>query len=127
MPGTKPSGTRSLRQRAGDAAEDAAARHLESCGLRVLERQVAYREGELDLVCRDGEVLVFVEVRLRRHPRFGDGAASVDHAKRKRLALAAQHYLISRWGSRLPACRFDVVSVDAGGTIEWIRDAFTLD
>lgn len=123
----KPGATRSPRQRAGDAAETQAARHLEAHGLALLDRNVRYREGELDLVCRDGDVVVFVEVRLRRHASFGGGAASVDFFKRKRLVLAAQHYLISHWGSRLPACRFDVVGVDASGTIEWIRDAFALD
>ncbi|MEG0820698.1 MAG: YraN family protein [Burkholderiaceae bacterium] len=123
----QPGDTRSPRQRAGDATEDQAARHLQAQGLALLDRQVRYREGELDLVCRDGDVLVFVEVRLRRHAGFGGGAASVDFFKRQRLIRAAQHYLISHWGSRLPACRFDVVSVDASGTIEWIRDAFALD
>lgn len=121
-----PGGTRTSRQLAGDAAEAAAARHLEAHGLKLLDRNVRYREGELDLVCRDGQAVVFVEVRLRRHAGFGDGAASVDFAKRQRLVRAAQHYLISHWGSRLPACRFDIVSVDANGTIEWIRDAFAL-
>lgn len=118
---------RSPRQQAGDAAEATAARHLEAHGLVVLERQVRFREGELDLVCRDGHTLVFVEVRLRRNPRFGGAAASVDRAKQQRLVRAAQHYLLNHWGSRFPACRFDVVSLDADGTIEWHRDAFTPD
>lgn len=120
-------GPRTARQLAGDAAEAAAAAHLEARGLRVVARQVRFREGELDLVCRAGATLVFVEVRLRSHPGYGSGAASVTAAKQQRLIRAAQHYLISHFGSRLPACRFDVVSVDADGTIEWIPNAFALD
>lgn len=120
-------GSRTSRQRAGDAAEAAAAAYLEAHGLKVLARQVRFREGELDLVCRAGATLVFVEVRLRRSARFGGGVASVDPAKQQRLIRAAQHYLISHCGSRLPACRFDVVSLDADGTIEWIPNAFALD
>lgn len=117
-------GPRTPRQLAGDAAEGAAAAYLESHGLRVIARQVRFREGEIDLVCRDGASLVFVEVRLRSSARFGGAAASVTAAKQQRLIRAAQHYLLSHHGSRLPACRFDVVSVQADGTIEWIPDAF---
>lgn len=122
-----PARPRTPRQQAGDAAEAAAAAHLEARGLRVVARQVRFREGELDLVCRAGETLVFVEVRLRSDARYGSGAASVTAAKQQRVVRAAQHYLLGHFGSRLPACRFDVVSVGADGTIEWIPNAFALD
>ncbi|HET9023841.1 MAG TPA: YraN family protein, partial [Burkholderiaceae bacterium] len=58
-------GVRTPKQRAGAAAEDAAARHLSASGCRVLARNARYREGELDLVVRERDVVVFVEVRLR--------------------------------------------------------------
>jgi putative endonuclease len=117
-------GVRTPRQRAGAAAEDAAARHLLAAGCQLLARNARYREGELDLVVRDGELVVFVEVRLRAGMRFGGAAASVDAFKQKRLARAAQHWLAAQFGDRWPPCRFDVVSVAGDGTIEWIRDAF---
>ena len=124
---SRATGVRTPRQRAGAAAEDAAARHLQKQGLTVLERNLRFRGGELDLVCREGASLVFVEVRLRRDARYGGAAASVDTFKQRRLAYAAQLYLLERFGSRPPPCRFDVVAFSADGTIEWIRDAFAVD
>ena len=120
----RPTGVRTPKQRAGDAAEDAAARHLSAHGCTLIERNVRYPEGELDLIARERELIVFVEVRMRRSGAFGGAAASVDRHKQKRLTRAAQHWLLERYGERWPACRFDVVTVAGDGTIEWIRDAF---
>ncbi len=124
--GTAPraTGVRTPKQRAGAAAEDAAERHLCASGCRVLARNARYREGELDLVVRERDVVVFVEVRLRASERYGGALASVDVYKQKRLARAAQRWLAEHYGERWPACRFDVVTVDGSGTIDWIRDAF---
>ncbi len=97
--------------------------HLQAAGLHLLARNVACRAGELDLVMREGTVLVFVEVRARRSRQFGGAAASVDLNKQRRLVRAAQHYLQHRWQGPIPACRFDVVAVD-GEDIDWMRDAF---
>lgn len=129
-------GVRTPRQRAGDAAEQAACDRLVADGCRILARNVRYREGELDIVAQDGATVVFVEVRLRNDTRFGGAAASVDHFKRRRLVRAAQHYLAQNFGgsaaagaprraAALPPCRFDVITADAGGVDEWIRDAFS--
>jgi putative endonuclease len=117
-------GVRTPKQRAGAAAEDAAQRHLSASGCRVLARNARYRDGELDLVVRERDVVVFVEVRLRADERFGGALASVDVFKQKRIARAAQRWLAEHFGERWPACRFDVVTVDGNGTIDWIRDAF---
>lgn len=120
------SGVRTPKQRAGDAAEQAACAHLAANGCRIVARNVRYREGELDIVALDQGVLVFVEVRLRSDVRFGGAGASVGGFKRRRIVRAAQHYLVERYGAgrKLPACRFDVIGSDASGAIEWIRDAF---
>ena len=118
--------TRTPKQRAGDAAEDADARHLIAAGCRIVARNARYRDGEVDLVARERDLLVFVEVRMRVSERFGGAAVSVDSLKQKRIARAAQHWLLREFGERWPACRFDVVTVDGGGTIEWIRDAFQM-
>lgn len=127
MPPTASSGNvpRTPKQRAGDAAEDAAAKHLAAAGCRIVARNARYRDGEVDLVARERDVLVFVEVRMRSSSRFGGAAVSVDSFKRKRVLRAAQHWLFAQYGERWPACRFDVVTVDGNGTIEWIRDAFS--
>jgi len=118
------SGVRTPKQRAGAAAEAAAERLLLEAGCRVLARNARFREGELDLVVHDRDQVVFVEVRLRADARYGGAVASVDAFKRKRLARAAQRWLATHYGERWPACRFDVVTVDGNGRIEWIRDAF---
>jgi putative endonuclease len=118
--------TRTPKQRAGDAAEDAAAKHLVASGCRIVARNARYRDGEVDLVARERDVLVFVEVRMRGSLRFGGAAVSVNSLKQKRIARAAQHWLFGEYGERWPACRFDVVTVDGSGTIEWIRDAFQM-
>ncbi len=115
---------RTPKQRAGDAAESAAARHLIAHGCVLVARNARYPEGELDLIMRERDVLVFVEVRMRSSRAYGGPAGSVDRFKQKRLLRAAQHWLLQHCGERWPACRFDVVSVDGDGTIEWIRDAF---
>ena len=115
---------RTPKQRAGDAAEEAAAKHLAAAGCRIVARNARYRDGEVDLVARERDVLVFVEVRMRVSSRFGGAAVSVNSLKQKRIARAAQHWLFANHGERWPACRFDVVTVDGNGTIDWIRDAF---
>lgn len=126
QPAPRAAGVRTPKQRAGAAAERAAERHLVAAGCLVLDRNARYREGELDLVVRERDLVVFVEVRMRTGELYGGAAASVDVFKQKRLARAAQRWLAERCGERWPACRFDVVAVDAGGRIEWIRDAFAV-
>lgn len=117
---------RTPKQRAGDAAEDAAAQYLDAAGCRIVGRNARYRDGEVDLIAREREVLVFVEVRMRSSTRFGGAAVSVQARKQHRITRAAQHWLFANFGERWPACRFDVMTVDRDGTIEWIRNAFTV-
>ena len=107
----------------GREAEERAARHLERHGLRVIERNFRVRGGEIDLICRDGKVLVFVEVRLRSRSDFGGAAASITTSKQRRIILAAQHYLA---GKADCDCRFDCVLIE-GERLEWLKDAFTAD
>lgn len=115
------------RQTLGRAAEEAAARFLERAGLAVAERNVRFAEGEIDLVCRDAGVVVFVEVKCRRLGWDEAPAAAVSRQKQRRLTRLAQHYLKRR---RLEGirCRFDVVSVtqDARGALDvrHVRSAF---
>lgn len=98
------------RQILGRAAEEAAAGCLARAGLRIVERNVRFAHGEIDLVCRDGDVWVFVEVKCRRRGWDDGPGAAVSPAKQRRLLRLAEHYLKSRRldGQR---CRFDVVAV----------------
>lgn len=114
----------------GARAEALARARLERAGLRSLAANVRFRGGEIDLVMRDGATVVFVEVRYRRCAAFGDGAASVDRRKRRRIALAARLYLAGRPDLASAACRFDVVTLAGPAlspAIEWLRDAFRMD
>jgi putative endonuclease len=108
-------------QAAGDRGEERAASFLERNGLRIVSRNYRTRQGEIDLIALDGNVLVFVEVRMRSAARFGGGAESVDSRKCARLIAAARHYLMHL--GREPACRFDVVSLEHDAPT-WIRAAF---
>jgi putative endonuclease len=110
----------------GREAEALAAQYLECYGARVVERNFRIRGGEIDLICRDGKVLVFVEVRLRTRSDFGGAAASITTSKQRRIILAAQHYLL---GKPDCDCRFDCVLLDGLNTnrIEWIKNAFSAD
>lgn len=95
--------------------------------MRLLARNYRTRRGEIDLIMQDGEVIVFVEVRSRKHAGFMHPAISVDARKRTRLILAGQHYLQSTGLLDSAPCRFDVVSVTGAvdaGEIEWISGAF---
>ncbi len=106
----------------GVAAEELAARYLATQGLRVIVRNYRCRFGEIDLIAKDGEALVFVEVRLRRSGRFGGALASITPAKQKKLIATARCYLS---GLRdVPSCRFDAILLDAldARRIEWLRD-----
>lgn len=106
----------------GARAEALAAEYLERQGLTLLERNFRTRRGEIDLVMREGGVLVFVEVRLRTNAAYGGAAASITSRKQARLVAAAQVYL-ARLG-REPPCRFDAVLLDAlaPDRISWERN-----
>jgi putative endonuclease len=111
----------------GARFERAAQAWLERAGLIHVASNFRTRFGEIDLVMRDGEALVFVEVRYRRDPRFGGGAASVGAAKQHRLALAAQGFLARHPRHAGLPCRFDVVAFDGdpdAPRCEWQRNAF---
>jgi putative endonuclease len=114
--------------RSGKCAEDLAAAHLAAHGLTLLVRNLRCRAGEIDLVCRDGVVLVFIEVRQRAHADFGGALASVAPRKRCKLIRAARFVLHSRPAWARSIVRFDVVGVqgDPCGLHEivWIKDAF---
>jgi putative endonuclease len=119
-----------MNQARGRAAEDAALRFLLSMGCVLLQRNYRCRLGEIDLIVRDGESLVFVEVRARDSDTFGGAAASVDRGKQRRLAAAARHFLMTHPRAAIRPARFDVIAIsgDSGERApRWIRAAFDSD
>lgn len=113
-------GSRTAKQVEGQAAEDAALAYLQAQGLILLQRNFRCKGGEIDLILRQQDTLVFVEVRKRTDSRYGGAAASVTARKQARLILAAQVFL-QRYRVP-PACRFDVVAFD-GDRLSWIKNA----
>jgi putative endonuclease len=118
-------GHQSRRDR-GHHAEGVAARYLESKGVVILERNVYNRGGELDLVGRDGETLVFFEVRFRSEGSLTGAAESVTWSKQQKLVRAVSFYLY-RNGLWDAAARIDVIAIAPGDKaryqIQWIKNA----
>ena len=110
----------------GDTFEARAADWLQRQGLIILQRNFNTRYGEIDIIARDGNYLVFIEVRARSHPGYAGAAASISTTKQCRIIRAAQIYL--REIRPNPPCRFDVVAFEprqSGPRINWIRSAFS--
>lgn len=107
----------------GEQGEALAAAFLQKQGLAITARNYRCRYGEIDLIARDGETVVFVEVRSRASGAFGGAAASITTAKQDKLLKAARHYLATL--SSEPACRFDAVLITGDPPqLEWLRNAF---
>jgi putative endonuclease len=121
------SATTRANRATGSAWEDAALLHLQRSGLVLVARNFTCRLGEIDLVLRDREQLVFVEVRFRGDSARGDGTASVGSAKRTKLIRAAEVYLQANPRLAALPCRFDVVGCSGtpqAPAFEWTRSAF---
>lgn len=126
----KPTGpNRSLKQRVGDDFELRACQHLEQAGLTLLARQLSCPRGEIDLILRQNNTLVFVEVRARSHQSHGGASASISVSKQLRVIRTAKWHLPALtqqfFNGVTPACRIDAVCFD-GDTLQWIQDAFRL-
>jgi putative endonuclease len=111
----------------GGRAEALAATFLLQQGLAIVARNFRTRFGEIDLIARDGRVLVFVEVRMRRSSRYGGAVESITSRKRTRLVAAANGYLAML--GREPPCRFDAILMHEldSRTIEWRQDIVGVD
>ena len=104
----------------GQVAEDVALALLRQHGLQLVVRNWRCVTGELDLVMRDGDVLVFVEVRARSSRRYGGALASLTAQKLARVQSAAQRYLLAY--RPLPACRFDAVLIEGEDAPMWLKN-----
>ena len=107
----------------GAAYEEAAAVFLEKNGVRILERNFRCRQGEIDLIGRDGEYLVFFEVKYRKNADAGLPAEAVGTPKQRRICRTAKYYLYRKhYGESVPV-RFDVIAVCAE-RVNWYQNAF---
>ncbi len=113
------------RQRLGTEGESLACAELERLGYRIVERNYRSRFGELDIVCADGDTVVFVEVKTKTSGDFGDPVEEVTSQKQRQLCAMGEEYASFRCPDA--QCRFDVVAVDLSerpATITVYRDAF---
>jgi putative endonuclease len=119
------------RKRLGALGERIAREHIEKLGYRVIETNFRCHEGEIDIIAREGEELVFVEVRTRRGLDFGSPEESITVSKREKLIEVANAYLQSHEGSP-SSWRIDVVAVELGpggaiSRVELIQNAVNGD
>ncbi|MCC7517864.1 MAG: YraN family protein [Verrucomicrobiae bacterium] len=98
------------RQKRGAAGEAVAEAFLRRAGFKILVRRYACRYGEVDLVARDNDTLVFIEVKARRSAAFGDPAQAVASEKQRHISRTALHYLREIGHPQVPV-RFDIVEV----------------
>jgi len=120
------------KKQTGDTAEILARDYLCAQGLALLDNNVRFKGGEIDLIMQDQSSLIFVEVRYRRHNRFGSGAETVTITKQRHIIQAANLYLQKHPElAKIPA-RFDVVSISSDTSpaqtqIDWIQNAFQVE
>ena len=107
----------------GTSYERKAAEYLEQQGLVILKHNYRCRQGEIDLIARDKEYLVFVEVKYRSQNRAGYSLDAVNPAKQKKISKVARYCLAAEYHCTEIPCRFDVIGID-GGCLHWIKDAF---
>ena len=110
----------------GKTGEDLACQELERRGYAIVARRYRRRGGELDIIARDGQTMVFVEVKAREGRAFGEASEAVTSHKRLTITRLALDYLMRHRLTDCP-CRFDVVSIhfDAGvPVIEVFQSAF---
>lgn len=116
-----------LRQILGQKGEKQAAKYLKKKGYKLVTANYRCQYGEIDLIARDADILIFIEVKTRTSTDFGDPAAAVDYRKQQQISKVAHHYLVTHHNDDVDA-RFDVISVLSPNgkktEIEHITNAF---
>ncbi len=107
----------------GKQYEKIAAIELKKNGLKIICTNYHCKYGEIDIIAKDKDTLVFVEVKYRRHNTYGQASEHVTPTKMRKLKTTAEHYLQKL--STIPICRFDVIGINGKeNKIQWIKDAF---
>lgn len=110
------------RRYTGKVYEQAAGYYLEQQGYEIIEYNYRCRVGEIDIIARDGEYLVFCEVKYRKSGANGGPLAAVNYKKQRIIYRCAEYYLTEKHLSDIP-CRFDVVGIE-GNRINLVKNAF---
>jgi putative endonuclease len=113
----------------GQSGEETAVKILKKHGYKIIERNYRTRQGEIDIIAKDGEYTCFVEVKFRKNDDFGDPGDFIDERKQQKIIKAAQYYAVKKGIYDTPM-RFDAVLISAGkekkSNAEVIKDAFRL-
>lgn len=107
--------------------ESQAEKHLAACGLKLIGRNFRTKGGEIDLIMRDKETVIFVEVRYRQNKNYGHAAETITFSKQQRIIKAANIWLLKQGLSiHSTNIRFDVIAIHQNGAqVEWIKNAIT--
>ena len=109
------------KQSIGRSGEDYAASQLQAAGLKIITRNYRCPKGEMDIIARDQETLVFIEVRTRQSSFRGWGEESITRTKAQRLQSVAAYYVLQQGYENWPPMRFDVIALRwSGETPEWM-------
>jgi len=108
----------------GKQAEEQARMYLEKRGLIFVEANFFSREGEIDLIMKHADQLVFIEVKYRKNTAYGSGFEVVNKIKQRKIIQAARHYLHKNQLTENISSRFDIVNIDPQNT-QWLQHAFT--
>ncbi|NOQ77221.1 MAG: YraN family protein [Methylococcaceae bacterium] len=106
----------------GEKSEQQACQYLLKQGLHLIEKNFRCKYGELDLIMRDAQALIIVEVRFRKSNQFGGAIESISRKKQSRIIATTQYYL-STHKIDSPV-RFDVIAMSNDTDINWIKNAF---
>lgn len=107
----------------GKTGEEAAVKYLIKNGYSILATNYRCRSGEIDIVAREGEFLVFIEVKTRTGTRYGSASEALDIRKKQRLRKLANYYLMMK-GLTDVNCRFDVVTLQLADNTNWELELF---
>jgi len=112
----------------GNFYEDIAADYIRNNGCVVLKRNFRVRQGEIDIIARDGEYLCFVEVKYRTKDRYGNPFAAVDFRKQKTICKVSEVYIQMTGADFDSPIRYDVIAVntskDGMYNVKWLKNAF---
>ena len=111
------------KRKTGSRYEEQAAAFLEKQGLLVIEKNFRCKSGEIDLIARDNEYLVFIEVKYRKGNWSGRALEAVNFAKQKTICKVARYFLAVEYHNVDIPCRFDVVGID-DKKVYWVKNAF---
>lgn len=112
------------RRAIGKKYEEIAIALLEEQGYHILEKNYSNTYGEIDIVAKEQDTLVFVEVKYRSSGSYGDALEAVDWKKQKRICRSALYYCSKKHGNLEIPCRFDVIAIYGGHKIVHIKNAF---